>query len=62
MVTTLTDFDWFRDIIKDIDHYRTLNDWESQFIASIEEKVKNKIPLSEKQCDKLISIWEQQYK
>ncbi len=62
MKTSLTDFDWFRDMVMDIDKYQDLNDWELEFISAIEKKIKERTPLTEKQADKLVQLWERSYK
>lgn len=52
------DFDWFRDMITDIIADHNLSDWESGFISSIEDRIKNQIPLSDKQIKCLTKIWQ----
>lgn len=34
-----------------------LNDWEERFVLSLQEKLANLIPLSQKQVDTLETIW-----
>ena len=58
MKTTTTDFEWFRDMIVEIIAERNLSEWESRFIKSIEDKIRDKIPLTDKQANCLIKIWE----
>ncbi len=54
------DLDWAKNVLKTIDEKGiNLSSWEIDFIVSLDEQIKDQMPLTEAQLDKLAEIFHQ---
>ena len=54
------DLDWAKNVLKTIDEKGiNLSSWEIDFIVSLDEQIKDQMPLTEAQLDKLADIFHQ---
>ena len=54
------DLDWAKNVLKTIDEKGiNLSSWEIDFIVSLDEQIKDRMPLTEAQLDKLAEIFHQ---
>ncbi|NQS97863.1 MAG: hypothetical protein HQ591_05370 [candidate division Zixibacteria bacterium] len=54
------DLDWAKNVLNTIDEKGiNLSSWEIDFIVSLDEQIKDRMPLTEAQLDKLAEIFHQ---